>query len=304
MSKILVTGSLAYDYVMKIDDEFRNIILPDQLDKLNIGLVATDMQKSLGGTAANIAYSLGLLGWKEHTHMLGTVGKDFVVDERIAQYVDFSHIERIEHDFTACAYMITDREQNQIIPFYSGAMSKAYVQSLSFFSDVAYCIVSPNAKEAMKKFLQEAHHQYIKSFFDPWQALGLFSKQELLQCCVLANYLICNGYEFELLMNKTGLDKNDLLKQFEYVIITRGKDGAYLYEGTQEIHIPWIYVLDAVDPTGCGDGFRSGLLYGLVNGKTWEESAKIGNAVASFVVKTQGTMNHTFTMDQIDELSV
>ena len=119
MTNILVTGSLAYDYVMKIDDEFKNFILPDQLDKLNIGLVATDMQKSLGGTAANIAYSLGLLGYKDRTHMLGTVGKDFDIDERLSQYIDFSHIGKIEEEFTACAYVITDRQQNQIIPFYS-----------------------------------------------------------------------------------------------------------------------------------------------------------------------------------------
>lgn len=304
MTNILVTGSLAYDYVMKIDDEFKNIILPDQLDKLNIGLVATDMQKSLGGTAANIAYSLGLLGYKDRTHMLGTVGRDFDIDERLSEYIDFSHIAKIEEDFTACAYVITDRQQNQIIPFYPGAMSKAYIQSLDFFSDVDYCIISPNAKDAMMKFLQEAHQKYIKSFFDPGQAMGLFSREELLQACSLADYLICNDYEFEFLMSKTELTKEQLLRSFEYTIITKGKDGAYLYEGVQEIHVPGFSVSDAVDPTGCGDGFRAGLLYGLVNEKTWEESAKIGNAVASFVVRSQGTMNHYFTLEQIEDLVI
>jgi adenosine kinase len=304
MTSILVTGSIAYDYVMRIDDEFKNIILPDQLDKLNIGLVATDMQKSLGGTAANISYSLGLLGYKDRTHMLGTVGHDFQIDERLSQYIDFSHIDKIDNDFTACAYVITDRQQNQIIPFYAGAMSKAYMQSLDLFTDVDYCIVSPNNKDAMMKFLQEAHQKYIKTFFDPGQQLGMFSREELLQACSLADYLVCNGYEFELLMNKTELTKEQLLNSFEYTIITKGKDGAYLYEVTEEIHVPGFSVTEPVDPTGCGDGFRAGLLYGLINEKTWEESVKIGNAVASFVVRSQGTMNHYFTLEQIEDLSI
>ena len=159
---------------------------------------------------------------KDQTWMLGTVGKDFIPDEKISKFVDFSHIQKVEDDFTACAYVITDRKQNQIIPFYPGAMNQADKQSLNDIEDIDYCIVSPNGKAAMIKFIQEAKEKNINCFFDPGQQLPAFSKEELISCCVSANYLICNEYEFDLLMKMTERDQSQLLKYFEKIIVTLG----------------------------------------------------------------------------------
>lgn len=302
MSKIVVTWSIAYDYLMRVDDEFKNIILPDQIAKLNVWFVASDMKKSLWWTAANIAYSLGLLWLKDQTVMLATVGKDFIPDERISTYVDFSHILKIEDDFTACAYVITDPQEHQIIPFYPGAMKFADKQSLLDIDDVSYCIVAPNSKPAMMKFIQEAKEKHINCFFDPGQAMGLFNKEELISCCTSANYLICNEYEFDLLMKKTERNQDTLLTYFEKIIVSLGKQGVKLLDEGKEILIPWVLVDDAVDPTWCGDALRAWLLYGLVNDMSWEESLKMGVAAASYAVKFHGGMNHFFTRSDIKKL--
>ncbi len=302
MAKIIVTWSIAYDYIMKVNDEFKNIILPDQIDTLNVGFLVSDMQKSLWWTATNIAYNLWLLGMRDQTLMLGVVWHDFVPDERINQYVDFSHVVKIENDFTACAYVITDRKEHQMIPFYPGAMNQAERLSLLDFNDMQYCIVSPNGKDAMINLLEEAKGQESKTFFDPGQQLHAFSKDELLDCCAVADYLICNDHEFKILMSKLDLDEQAVLWYFEKVIVTLGKDGVKLFDGEHELTIPGIVVSDAVDPTWCGDALRAGLLYGLASGKTWEESLKIGNVVGSLAVRSQGTMNHFFTLDEVLEI--
>ncbi len=302
MSKIVVTWSIAYDYLMRVDNEFQNIILPEQLSTLNVWFLATDMEKSLGGTATNIAYSLWLLWMKDQTWMLGSVWKDFLADKKISKQVDFSHIQKVEDDFTACAYVITDLKQNQLIPFYPGAMNQADKMSLENIEDIAYCIVSPNGKTAMMKFVQEAKEKGINCFFDPWQQLPTFSKEELISCCVSANYLICNAYEFDLLMKITERDQAQLLKYFEKIIVTLWAHGVNLIEEGREVLIPGVLVSDAVDPTWCGDGLRAGLLYGLIEGKSREESLKIWTIVASYVVRQKGTMDHFFKLSDIKKL--
>lgn len=301
MPKIVVTWSIAYDSLMTVDNEFQNIILPEQLSNLNVWLLATDMKKSLGGTATNIAYSLWLLWMKDDTIMLGVVWMDFSVDEKISKYVDFSHVLEIEDDFTACAYVMTDRKENQITAFYPWVMNQADKMSLAAIDGVDYCIVSPNGKAAMLKFVQEAKDKWINCFFDPGQQLPTFTKEELITCCVSANYLICNAYEFDLLMKMTERDQSQLLKYFEKIIVTLWAHGVNLIEEGREVLIPGVLVTDAVDPTGCGDALRSGLLYGLAEGKSWEESLKIWTIVASYVVKQKGTMDHVFTLSDIKQ---
>lgn len=302
MSKIVVTWSIAYDSLMTVDNEFQNIILPEQLSNLNVWFLATDMKKSLGGTATNIAYSLWLLWMKDETIMLGVVWKDFSVDEKSSRYVDFSHILTIEDDFTACAYVTTDRKENQITAFYPWVMNQADKMSLAEIDDVDYCIVSPNGKAAMLKFVQEAKDKGINCFFDPGQQLPTFTKDELISCCVSANYLICNAYEFDLLMKMTERDQFQLLKYFEKIIVTLGAVWVRLIEEGREVLIPWILVPNVVDPTGCGDALRSWLLYGLTNDKTWEESLKIGTIVASYVVRKKWTIEHLFTWGDIQNI--
>ncbi len=302
MNKVLVTWSIAYDYIMQVDNEFKNMILPDQIEKLNVGFVASHMTKSDGWTAVNIAYNLWLLGCKDQTLMLASAGKDYQTDQRLSQYIDFSHIQKVADDFTACAYVITDLKHNQIIPFYPGAMNQSDKQSLSWFTDVAYCIVAPNAKSAMMKFIQEAHDLQIPCFFDPGQALWLFNREELLQCLDAANYLICNDYEFDLVLKTSWLSKEEIVKKLDKIIITLWKDGATLLDSTNEITIPWCKVEHVIDPTWAGDSFRSGLLCGLLSGKSREASIKMGNAVGSLVVQSMGTMNHTFTLQEIEEM--
>ena len=298
MWKILVSGSIAYDYIMKFDGKFSEHILKDQLENLNVGFTISELQKSNGGTAHNIAYNLGLLWLKDQTIMLAAVGKDFVPEENLAQYIKYDSILKDPDLFTPCAYIITDNQHNQITNFYPGAMMKAGTQHVPAW-DIQYAIIAPNAKDAMLIQLKECHSNDIKCFFDPGQAMTLFSKEDLTQALENSNYLICNEYEFGWILEKMWLQQHDLINMLEKVVITLGAKGVSLLDKKWEVIIPWVKVENVIDPTWAGDSFRSGLLWGLSKGLDWEDSAKMGNVVASFVVASQGTLSHHFTQEDV-----
>lgn len=299
MGKILISGSIAYDYIMNLYEKFSDNILKDQLENLNVGFTISDIQKSSWWTAHNIAYNLGLLWCKEETIMLAAVGKDFTPEEKLMEYIDYSCILRDSDLFTACAYIITDAKHNQMTNFYPWALMQAVKQHIPEW-DIVYAVIAPNAKDAMIMQIKECKEKKIKCFFDPWQALTLFGKDDLTQILETTNYLICNEYEFWLILEKTWLSQEQVILMLEKTIITLGKDGVRLIDKDSDEIIPGLVIANVVDPTWAGDSFRSWLLAWLFRWMSWKDSAKIGNVVASFIIASQWTLHHHFTKKDVE----
>lgn len=304
MKHILVCGSIANDFIMSYPSHFSDLVVPEHLDKFNLAFTVPSLEKLEWWTAHNITYSLGLLWLKDQTLMVGSVGKDFLPSSRLEEKINYDYLLRDGSSFTAVCYVITALWWQQIIAFHPGAMAKAAKINLSShlsdnFSEVAYAIVSPNDKQAMLSSLKSCFDASISTFFDPGQALELFSQEELRLAIQQANYLICNEHEFALLQRRSWYSFQELRELLDKIVVTLWKDWVQLLDNETEIVIPSIVIENPLDTTGCGDGFRSGLLYGLFHGKSWEESAKIGNAVWYFVAQSQWWMNHTFTLEEI-----
>ncbi len=301
MSRIIISGSIAYDYIMKMDDEFEKHILPDQLNKLSVGFLMPELERHNGGTAFNIAYSLGLLGMKDQTIMLWAVWKDFEVENNFSELIDHNFILKDEDKFTACAYVLNDNKWNQITAFHPWAMMNAEKQSIKDIDNAKYLLVSPNAPDAMIKHAQEWFELWLDVFFDPGQALPSFDKDQLLDMSKNSKYLILNEYELNLFKQKTELSDKDLLELFDKIIVTLwAKWTMILDKNWWEKNIIYCAKIDnAIDPTWAGDSFRSGLLTGLHMWKSFEDSIKLGNIVASFTVEKYGTAAHYFEIDDI-----
>lgn len=289
--------------IMQFDDNFSSLILPDQIDSLNICFNIDKLEKNNWGTGHNISYSLGLLGLKDQTMLLAGVGKDFVEELALSELIDYSYLQRETDLYTASCTVVTEKKGNQIITFYPGASDASGKKSIKDMEpeNIAYAIFAPNGKVAMK-FLEECNQLGIKSFFDPGQTLWLYSPEDLHRALVLTNYLIVNEYEYELILSKTELSETQILQQVNKLIVTLWANGVRIVDQDWSIELPAVHVDNVVDPTGCGDAFRSGLLYGLLNEKSWEQSAKIWLAVASVVLQSQWWMNHHFTLEQIMNL--
>lgn len=298
MWKVLVSGSMAYDYIMKFDWKFSEHILKDKLENLSVGFAISNLEKSNGGTAHNIAYNLGLLGFRDDTIMLACVGKDFMEEENLQKAIDYSFVWKDEKIFTACAYILTDKENNQITSFYPGAMMNSVNQHINQ-NNIVYAMISPNAKDAMMSQLKECKEKWIKCFFDPGQAMTMFDKNNLMEALENADYLICNDYEFWMILEKTWLSQEEVLWKLDKIIITLWKDGVKLLDKNNEKHILGLAVKNVIDPTWAGDSFRSGLLAGLFSNCSREDAAKIWNTVASFVISSHGTLNHYFDKNDI-----
>lgn len=304
MSKILVSWSIAYDSIMQFDGEFADLIIPDQIKNLNVCFNLSKLEKLNGGTWHNISYSLGLLGCRDQTIFFAWVGRDFIEEEQLSSLIDYSHIFKDQSLYTANCSIITEKKHNQIITFYPWALTKAQELSINDLSqkhDISYAMLSPNWKASVK-FVNECNQNNIKSFFDPGQEIGIFSKDELQLILQNVNYLIVNDYEYQLIKERSWFDDSKLLEHLDKIIVTLGKDWVSIIDKDWKIIIPALNVSNVVDPTWCGDAFRAWLLYGLINHKSREEAAKIWNVVASFVVQSQWGMNHFFTLDQILQL--
>lgn len=298
--KIVVTGSIAYDYIMKVNDQFSNYILPDQIDKLNVSFVVSEMKKSIGGVATNVAYNLGLLWLKDDTIMLGSVWSDFQIEEKTSQYINFWNIFKVENDLTASAYLITDNKQHQIIPFYPGAMWQAHNQSINKINDeINYLVASPNDKFAIIKFLKESKEKNIKCLFHPWQTTSIISKEEMLECFGYANYLICNEYEFHLVMSITWMSKENIIWSFEKVIITLWENWLDFYENNILIHLDIIKIEKVIDPTWAWDSLIWWLLAGLYKWNQRADSLRLWLLLASYCIQQLWALNHFFTVEEI-----
>jgi adenosine kinase len=293
--KIVIAGSIAYDYLMFFPGKFAEHILPEHLSRLSLSFLVDTMDKRRGGIAPNIAYTLALLG--ERPMVMGTVGQDFGEYrqwlERVG--VDTSLIKEIPSKFTASFFCNTDDANNQIASFYSGAMMDAGELSFREVTDIDWAIIAPTDPRAMVKYADECRELGIKYIYDPGQQCARSSADELRAGIVGANIVICNDYEMELIRNKTGLNEADILRQSDAVIVTKGKDGSSIYLHERRVDVPAVPEECVVDPTGVGDAFRGGLLKGLAVGADWETCGRMGSVAATYALEHVGGQSHSYT---------
>jgi len=296
---IVITGSIAYDYIMSFPGNFLEHIKPDKLQKLSLSFLVDAMRRQRGGCAANIAYNLALLG--ERPIMMGTAGQDFGDYRRWleARGVDTSATVEISDKFTASFFVNNDLAQNQIASFYTGAMANA--RDLSFRDldgSVDLTIISPNDPVAMEKYPQECREMGIPYIYDPSQQIVRLSPEVLRDGVHGADILIVNDYEFELFKERTGMTADEIrgaVKQA--VIVTCGENGSYIWADSR-IDIPCVPPKQVTDPTGVGDAYRSGLIKGLVLGLPWEACGRLGSLAAAYVLDEHGPQSHAYTLDE------
>lgn len=299
---ILLTGSVAYDYLMTFPGHFKEQILPERLGSISLSFLVESMSKQRGGIAPNIAYTMALLG--EKPRVMATVGEDFS-DYREwleSKGVDTSLMMVVPGEFTASFFATTDHSSAQIASFYPGAMAHSSMQSLkSLDKKPDLVIVSPSAPDAMMKFPAECHELGIPYLYDPSQQVLRLEGHELARDMEGANFLFCNDYEFGLISKKTGWSLDQMLEHVKVLVITRGKDGADLYAGEDAVHIPTVPEDEIVDPTGVGDAFRGGFLTGYSRGFDWKLCGEIGSLAAVYCLEQKGPQKHNYTRAEFIE---
>lgn len=299
---IIVSGSLAYDRIMDFPGYFSEHILPEKIHVLNVCFQVNDMKEKFGGTAGNIAYTLTLMG--EKPGISATIGQD---DHKYIEWlkkngISSDNIKTIEDEPTACAYITTDKADNQITGFLPGAMK--YSSSLEFDNfnpKETIVIVSPGNLEDMVNYPRLCKARGIDYIFDPGQSIPMLQSEDLVQAIDGCRILISNDYELDLIMNKTGLRKEALLERTRTIIVTLGELGSQISTPNGEINIPAAKAKIVRDPTGAGDSYRGGVISGLARGKDIEESARMGSVCASFAVECYGTQEYTFSPEEFNE---
>ncbi len=302
MSKALICGSLAYDTIMVFEDHFVNHIIPDQIHKLNVSFFVPDMSREFGGCAGNIAYNLKLMGG--NAVPMGTVGNDFKpYSDRLKQLgISLDGIIVKETMFTPQAFITTDRDNNQITAFHPGAMSLSHECKVSDHEGVSIGIVGPDGRDGMISHAQGFVDENIPFIFDPGQAMPLFDGDDLKSFIAQASWMAVNDYEYELVCERTGWDAKEIASHLKALIVTRGDKGSEIYTDGTVYHIPVVEADKVVDPTGCGDAYRAGLLYGLLNKLDIQTTGRIASLLGSIKIACAGTQNHNFTLDEFSGL--
>lgn len=297
----LICGSVAYDTIMVFNDRFKQHILPDQIHILNVSFLVPDMRREFGGCAGNIAYSLAMLGGKPLA--MATVGsEDFSAYEKRFDALGLSraHVKEVPGSFTAQAFITTDLDDNQITAFHPGAMSHSHLNHISDAKDVALGIVAPDGRDGMLQHAREFHEAGIPFIFDPGQGLPMFDGADLNRFIDMATYVTVNDYEARLVQERTGETAEALAKKVKAFIITRGGDGSTVFTDGKRIDIPSAKAQALVDPTGCGDAYRAGLLYGIVNGIDWPLTGRLASLIGAIKIAQRGAQNHRFTRNDIE----
>ena len=299
--RTLICGSLAFDSIMVFQDHFKHHILPDKIHMLNVSFLVPEMRREFGGCAGNIAYNLKLLGGEPV--IMATVGEDFgIYAERLdAQGISRESIRSVAGSFTAQAFITTDLADNQITAFHPGAMFFSHENDASKARDIGLGIVSPDGRDGMLSHCRQFHDAGIPFVFDPGQGMPLFSGSELLEMVELADYVTLNDYEAELLQARTELSLDALAAKVKCLVVTRGEAGSRFYAGGQQIDIAVVPARAVVDPTGCGDAFRAGLLYGIAHGWEWEATGQLASVMGSIKIEQRGGQNHTPSREAISE---
>ena len=290
--RTLICGSLAYDNIMVFHDQFKNHILPDKIHILNVSFLVPDLRREFGGCAGNIAYNLQLLGGEPV--IMATVGDDFApYASRLAGLaLEQMHVRKMAGTFTAQAFITTDLDDNQITAFHPGAMNFSHENRVSDAKDIKLGIVAPDGREGMLQHAQQFHAAGIPFVFDPGQGLPMFQGDELLQFVELADYVALNDYEAQLIQDRTGKTVGELSKRVKALVVTLGANGSTIYIDGKRIDIPPVKPKQVVDPTGCGDAFRGGLLYGIVNGLDWNTSGRLASYMGALKIAQRGAQNH------------
>ena len=297
--KTLVTGSMAYDTIMVFPDRFRNHLLADQLHILNVCFLTPQMRREYGGTAGNIGYNLKLLGGDPV--LMATVGEDFEpYSSRLdALGIGRAHLKRIGGEFTAQAFITTDLDDNQITAFHPGAMNHAHENRITPALGVKLATVSPDGKEGMQQHARQCAELGIPFVFDPGQGLPMFSGGELNEFVRLADYVAVNDYEGKLLEDKTGRKLADIAREVKALVVTLGAQGSQIFAAGKRFDIPQVAADAVVDPTGCGDAYRAGLLHGIGEGWDWETTGRLGSLMGAIKIAQRGPQNHKPSRDEI-----
>ncbi|MFI3122975.1 MAG: carbohydrate kinase family protein [Methylococcales bacterium] len=294
----LICGSMAYDTIMVFQDKFKHHILPEKVHMLNVSFLVPTMRREFGGCAGNIAYNLKLLN--EEPLIMATVGHDF---EPYAKWLNQhkiknQYIRLIENQFTGQAYITTDEDDNQITAFHPGAMSFSHENSIpTDKNSIRIGIVSPDGKDGMQLHAKQFAELKIPFIFDPGQGMPMFNGAELLTLIDQATWLTLNDYEAELMQEKTGLNLAQLAEKVKALIVTQGGEGSTIYTDGKQIKIPAAPVAKLSDPTGCGDAYRAGLLYGLLNDLDWQITGRIASLMGAIKIEHYGTQNHSFNSE-------
>jgi adenosine kinase len=289
---ILVCGSLAYDTIMVFPDQFKRHILPEQIHILNVAFLVPEMRREFGGTAGNIGYNLKLLG--EDPLVMATAGHDFEpYAERFAWLgLSMRHVRRLADQFTAQAFITTDVDDNQITAFHPGAMSHSHLNRIADAPGARLGIVSPDGRQGMIEHCRDFAGARIPYIFDPGQGLPMFSGAELLQMLEGATGLAVNDYEGRIVEQKTGQSLESLAERVACVVVTKGAEGSTLWAAGRRLDVPAVKPDAIVDPTGCGDAYRAGLLYGLARGWDWPKAGQLASVMGAIKIAHRGGQNH------------
>ena len=298
---VLICGSMAYDHIMVFPDKFKNHILPEKIHMLNVSFLVPEMRREFGGCAGNIAYNLNLLDDSIALPM-ATGGKDF---ESYAYWMDKRHMNRthitvVDDAFTGQAFITTDLDDNQITAFHPGAMNESHRNKVKDAKDCKIGIISPDGRDGMLQHADQFSEAGIPFIFDPGQGMPMFTGEELSQFIEQATWVTVNDYEWQMMQYKTGLSPNEIAAQIKALVVTRGSDGSTIYTKDKQYDIPCVKPESITDPTGCGDAYRAGLLYGLVNEMDWETTGRIASLMGSIKIEKPGTQNHSFTLDEFE----
>jgi len=292
---------MAYDTIMVFHDRFKNHILPEKIHILNVAFLVPDMRREFGGCAGNIAYSLAMLGGEPQ--IMATVGADAApYFERLAALkLSATHVRKVDETFTAQAFITTDLDDNQITAFHPGAMNFSHRNSVGDAKDAKLGIVAPDGRDGMLQHAREFKEAGIPFIFDPGQGLPMFDGEELLAFIEQATFVTVNDYEAQLLQERTGQTLEALAKRVRALIVTRGAEGSSIYADGQHIAIPCVKPEAVVDPTGCGDAYRAGLLFGIARGMDWQTTGRLASLIGAIKIAHRGGQNHRFTPDEIGQ---
>ena len=290
----LICGSIAYDNIMVFQGRFQDQILPDQIHVLNVSFLVPELRREFGGCAANIAYNLRLLG--EKGYPMATVGRDFAPYREWLESrgVPLDFVMELSDAWTAVASITTDLSDNQITAFHPGAMNEAHRNCVPADAGITWGMVSPDGRQAMLEHARQFAEAGIPFVFDPGQGLPMFDGEELERFVELADVVAVNDYEGKMLSQRTGLSLEAIAERVKAFVVTLGGEGSRVFTTDQEIWIPTAPVKGTVDPTGCGDAYRAGLLFGLMRGADWETTGRIASLMGAIKVESHGTQNHCF----------
>jgi adenosine kinase len=297
----LICGSFAYDTIMVFNGHFKDHILPEQIHILNVSFMVPNLRREFGGCAGNISYNLKLLNLDSIP--MGTVGNDFspYANWLNKQAISCNHVKIIDTAYTAQAYITTDQGDNQITAFHPGAMNYSHLNQVNDVNDVTLGMVSPDGRQGMIEHANQFAEAGVPFIFDPGQGLPMFNSDELNRFIAQAKYLALNDYEAKLMQERTGKTPEQLAREMIAVIVTRGSEGSLIFTNERCYEIPPAPVNSINDPTGCGDAYRAGIVYGIIHQLDWDVTGRIAGLLGSIKIEHPGTQNHYFTFDELQQ---